>query len=59
VTDGGFRSLDCWVNRDHLDGVAEQDDSCQNGEERCPGPDVDFAETLPCFDCFLDAGGDA
>lgn len=58
-TDGGVRSLDSFVAREHVDGVAEQDDTCQNDTEWCPGPNVDFAETLPCFDCFLDAGGDA
>ena len=37
-----------------LRGVAEQDPTCQNGTEGCPGP----GGIAPCTACFFDGGGD-
>lgn len=36
-------------------GVADQDSTCPNGTEGCPGPNSP-AGGLPCSQCFL--GGD-
>jgi hypothetical protein len=59
ATDGGTRraprgqsSLSDHVYAgDTLAGVADQDNTCKNGEEGCPGPEGD---DLPCFECFME-----
>lgn len=38
-------------------GVADQDTTCQNGTQGCPGPDAGTS-TLPCSDCFLGGAPD-
>jgi len=40
-----------------LAGVGDQDNSCPNGTEGCPGPNAPEG-TLPCSACFLQGGRD-
>ena len=57
VTDGGT-DVGRWIRRvvdatlTHA-GVADQDDSCENGTDGCPEPGTG---RLPCFDCLLQGG---
>jgi hypothetical protein len=39
---------------DTLAGVGDQDTTCRNGEEGCPGPRAHQPGDLPCFDCFME-----
>lgn len=34
-------------------GIGDQDDTCRNGTEGCPGPNADVGK-LPCFECLLE-----
>lgn len=38
----------------HLAGVADQDNTCPNGTEGCPGPNA--GATPPCAKCFFQGG---